>query len=115
MVGIAAVRSEGSSGEPQRSTARATALGIMAALAGLMFGLDTGVVAGALPFIATDFHASDALQGWIVSSMMAGAAFGSLAAGRISSRYGRTGAMLVAAVLFLIGTLLCALAPSALV
>lgn len=72
MVGIAAVRSEGSSGEPQRSTARATALGIMAALAGLMFGLDTGVVAGALPFIATDFHASDALQGWIVSSMMAG-------------------------------------------
>ncbi|MFT8801902.1 MAG: sugar porter family MFS transporter [Gluconobacter cerinus] len=115
MVGIAAVRSEGSSGEPQRSTARATALGIMAALAGLMFGLDTGVVAGALPFIATDFHASDALQGWIVSSMMAGAAFGSLAAGRISSRYGRTGAMLVAAVLFLVGTLLCALAPSALV
>ncbi|MBS1087906.1 sugar porter family MFS transporter [Gluconobacter wancherniae] len=113
MVGIAAVRNDVAAGQAQRSTKRATALGILAALAGLMFGLDTGVVAGALPFISTDFHATDALQGWIVSSMMAGAAFGSLFAGRISVRFGRTGAMLGAAVLFLSGTLLCALAPSA--
>lgn len=95
----------------QRSTARATVLGILAALSGLMFGLDTGVVAGALPFIAVDFHASTAMQGWIVSSMMAGAAFGSAFAGRISVTFGRTGAMFGAGVLFLAGTLLCALAP----
>lgn len=113
MVGIAASSSEGLSTGQTRSTARATTLGILAALAGLMFGLDTGVVAGALPFIATDFHAGDVLQGWIVSSMMAGAAVGSLFAGRISVRFGRTGAMLGAAILFLIGTLLCALAPGA--
>ncbi|WP_215745998.1 MULTISPECIES: sugar porter family MFS transporter [Gluconobacter] len=113
MVGIASSSSEGPSTQQPRSTARATTLGILAALAGLMFGLDTGVVAGALPFIATDFHAGDALQGWIVSSMMAGATVGSLFAGRISVRFGRTGAMLGAAILFLLGTLLCALAPGA--
>ncbi|QDH17643.1 sugar porter family MFS transporter [Swingsia samuiensis] len=117
MVGIATVRSDSSSEDLQPSTTRATILGILAALAGLMFGLDTGVVAGALPFIATDFHASDALQGWIVSSMMAGAAFGSLIAGRVSARFGRTGAMLFAAILFLAGTLFCACAtlPSILI
>ncbi len=113
MAEIASSSSEGLSTEQPRSTARATTLGILAALAGLMFGLDTGVVAGALPFIATDFHAGDALQGWIVSSMMAGATVGSLFAGRISVRFGRTGAMLGAAILFLIGTLFCALAPGA--
>ncbi|MXV44537.1 sugar porter family MFS transporter [Saccharibacter sp. 17.LH.SD] len=111
MVGVPTTsRSEGDV-TSQRSTGRATVLGILAALSGLMFGLDTGVVAGALPFIATDFHASTAMQGWIVSSMMAGATFGSLFAGRISVTFGRTGAMFGAGILFLIGTLLCALAP----
>ncbi|GBR53345.1 sugar-proton symporter [Neokomagataea thailandica NBRC 106555] len=110
MVGIASVREDGGDTQ-QKSTRRATALGILAALAGLMFGLDTGVVAGALPFIAQDFHASDSMQGWIVASMMAGAAFGSLVAGRISMTFGRRGAMMAAAVLFVIGTLLCSLAP----
>ncbi|EHH69370.1 sugar porter family MFS transporter [Gluconobacter morbifer] len=112
MAEIASIRSDEDAGSPHRSTARATTLAILAALAGLMFGLDTGVVAGALPFIATDFHATDTLQGWIVSSMMAGAAVGSLFAGRVSARFGRTGAMLGAAVLFLTGTSFCALAPA---
>lgn len=95
----------------QKSTVRATILGILAALSGLMFGLDTGVVAGALPYIAAEFHASNLVQGWIVSSMMAGAAFGSFFAGRISVTFGRTGAMFGAGILFLGGTLLCAFAP----
>ncbi|MBS4074905.1 sugar porter family MFS transporter [Ameyamaea chiangmaiensis] len=91
--------------------ARAFAMALLAALAGLMFGLDTGVIAGALHFIADTFEASSRTQEWIVSSMMAGAALGSVAAGGISYRYGRSGAMVGAAVMFLIGTLTCALAP----
>ncbi len=113
MVGVtpASQNKEASAGE-QNATGRATILGILAALSGLMFGLDTGVVAGALPFISMDFHASAVLQGWIVSSMMAGAAVGAMFAGRISVSFGRTGAMLGAGILFLIGTLFCAFAPS---
>ncbi|WP_048847029.1 sugar porter family MFS transporter [Tanticharoenia sakaeratensis] len=113
MVGVAATRTESTDGAMgSASTGRAIGLGILAALAGLMFGLDTGVVAGALPFIATDFHIPARTEEWIVSSMMAGAAFGSLVAGSISARFGRTGAMLGSALLFLAGTAACALAPS---
>src|ERR1700761_2742945 len=36
--------------------------GGMAALAGLMFGLDIGVISGALGFIGTAFHASDSAK-----------------------------------------------------
>ncbi|MCP1270770.1 sugar porter family MFS transporter [Acetobacter cerevisiae] len=83
-----------------------------AGLAGLMFGLDTGVIAGALKFMGADLHAGDRAQEWIVSSLMLGAAAGSLLAIPVSKHRGRRGAMFYAGLLFLIGTGLCALAPS---
>ncbi|WP_342628379.1 sugar porter family MFS transporter [Nguyenibacter vanlangensis] len=94
------------------SSARAIVVGILAALAGLMFGLDTGVIAGALGFIGDEFHAGARMQEWIVSSMMAAAALGSMAAGRISFHFGRRRALLGASLLFLAGSVACALAPS---
>ncbi|MDF7674877.1 sugar porter family MFS transporter [Acetobacteraceae bacterium ESL0709] len=97
---------------PQSGKGRGIALALIASMAGLMFGLDTGVISGALPFIAADFHASDAVQGWIVGTMMGGAVVGSAIAGKVSLRFGRTGAMFLAAILFVVGTLLCALAPT---
>jgi len=61
----------------------------LAALAGLLFGLDIGVIAGALPFIAKDFNVTPHQQEWIVSSMMFGAAVGAIGSGWMSSRLGR--------------------------
>src|SRR6266702_3056669 len=58
---------------------------LMAALAGLLFGLDIGVISGALPFIAKHFVLNDRSQEWIVSSMMVGAAIGALGAGWLRS------------------------------
>ena len=57
--------------------------------AGLLFGLDIGVIAGALPFIAKDFNVTSHQQEWIVSSMMFGAAIGAIGSGWMSSRLGR--------------------------
>ncbi|WP_130731899.1 sugar porter family MFS transporter [Komagataeibacter xylinus] len=94
------------------TTGHAIVVGVLAALAGLMFGLDTGVIAGALRFIGTDFNASPRTQEWIVSSMMAAAAVGSLIAGTISFRFGRRRALLGSSILFLAGSLISALAPS---
>ncbi|RKP53407.1 sugar porter family MFS transporter [Pararobbsia silviterrae] len=83
----------------------------MAALAGLLFGLDIGVIAGALPFIAKDFQVNDHVQEWIVSSMMVGASLGALGAGWLSFYLGRKYSLMLAAALFVAGALLCALAP----
>lgn len=77
----------------------------MAALAGLLFGLDIGVISGALPFIAKHFVLNDRAQEWIVSSMMVGAAIGALGAGALSWRLGRRYALALAAVLFIVGSL----------
>ena len=84
----------------------------LASLAGLMFGLDIGVISGALGFIQKAFSASQRTQEWIVSVMMIGAALGALGAGTLSYRLGRKKSLLIGAVLFVIGTLICAFAPS---
>lgn len=84
---------------------------LMAALAGLLFGLDIGVIAGALPFIANDFVIGDSLQQWIVSSMMFGAALGALLAGWLSWRLGRKYSLVLGAFLFVIGSIGCAFSP----
>lgn len=43
-------------------------VGVLAATAGLMSGLDIGVISGALDFLALDFNASTLAQEWIVSA-----------------------------------------------
>lgn len=85
---------------------------LMAALAGLMFGLDIGVISGATKFIQQEFQISDQVIEWIVSSMMAGAALGALGAGSLSAKLGRKKSLMLGAVLFVVGSVLCGLATS---
>lgn len=80
---------------------------ILAALAGLMFGLDIGVISGAVQFIKSDFGISDRTIEAIVSAMMLGAALGALGAGWLSATLGRRRSLILAAALFVIGSLLC--------
>ena len=84
----------------------------LAALAGLLFGLDIGVIAGALPFIAKDFNVTPHQQEWIVSSMMFGAAVGAIGSGWMSSRLGRKKSLMAGAILFVIGSLWSAMSPN---
>ncbi|GBU12556.1 D-galactose transporter [Enterobacterales bacterium] len=84
---------------------------LLAALAGLLFGLDMGVIAGALPFIADEFGLSSHQQEMVVSIMMLGATFGALCSGPMSGRIGRKKTLLIGAVLFVVGSLGCAFAP----
>ena len=85
---------------------------LMAALAGLLFGLDIGVISGALPFIAKQYAIGDHMQEWIVSSMMVGAAVGALGAGWLAFRLGRRYSLVLGALLFIAGSLWSALALS---
>jgi len=79
---------------------------MLAALAGLMFGLDIGVISGATQFIQKEFQISDHMIEWIVSSMMLGAAIGALGAGWMSATLGRKRSLILGGVLFVTGSLL---------
>jgi len=83
-----------------------------AALAGLLFGLDIGVISGALKFIAKAFSASTLQQEWVVSSLLFGAVGGTLISGIISKKYGRKNTLLIAAVIFSLGALLSSISTS---
>ncbi|HZJ28541.1 MAG TPA: MFS transporter [Solirubrobacterales bacterium] len=49
---------------------------VVAALGGLLFGYDTGIIASALLFIRDDFGLSSFQQGMVVSAVPIGAVFG---------------------------------------
>jgi sugar porter (SP) family MFS transporter len=82
------------------------------ALGGLLFGYDTGVISGALLFIPDDFKLTPFLQGAIVAALLLGAMIGAACAGRLSDRFGRRNLIITAAIIFTVGALLAALAPS---
>ena len=88
-------------------------VGLTAALAGLLFGLDVGVISGANELIQRDFKVDDRTIENIVSSLLWGAVFGVLISGFFSLRFGRRGTILASAIIFAIGSILCAIAPSA--
>ncbi|HET9329442.1 MAG TPA: MFS transporter, partial [Steroidobacteraceae bacterium] len=88
------------------SRAKAVFVCTLAALAGLMFGLDVGVISGATQFIQKEFAVSDYVIGWIVSGMMLGAAIGAAGSGWMAAALGRKRSLMLGAVLFVAGSLL---------
>jgi sugar porter (SP) family MFS transporter len=83
------------------------------ATGGLLFGYDTGVISGALLFIRKDFAPlSPFVEGIIVSFLLVGAVVGALSGGPLSDRFGRRPTALLAAVIFGIGAMAVAFAPS---
>src|SRR3954470_21685531 len=89
------------------------AVAAVTALGGLLFGDDTGVVSGALLFLKTQFGGLSSFQQELVTSfLLVGAMFGALGAGRGGDRIGRRPAILITAVVFVVGVLLAAFAPT---
>src|ERR671921_924860 len=84
----------------------------VAALGGLLFGYDTGVISGALLFIGEDFELTPFIEGFIVSSLLLGAMVGAGVSGALSDRLGRRTIILVAAVIFAVGAIGAALSQS---
>lgn len=76
---------------------------MMAATAGLLFGFDTGNIAGALIFITKEFHTSILQNEIIVSVTVLGAFFSAFCSSKMVDVYGRRNLLIVAALLFIIG------------
>ncbi len=83
-----------------------------AALGGLLFGYDTGVISGALIFIRTQFGLSTFQQELVVSVVLVGAATGALTGGRLADLFGRRFMLIITALIFIAGAIVCAGAPS---
>ncbi len=87
-------------------------VGALGALAGLMFGLDIGVISGAQRFIQQDFKISDQVVEHIVSWMMIGAALGAAGASFMSAKLGRKRALALGAGIFVLASVMCGLSGS---
>ncbi|MDW3789413.1 sugar porter family MFS transporter [Staphylococcus saprophyticus] len=84
----------------------------LGALGGLLYGYDMGVISGALLFIKDDIPLNSVTEGLVVASMLVGAIFGSGASGPLSDRLGRRRVVFVIAIVYIVGALILALAPS---
>lgn len=90
-------------------------ISIVAALGGLLFGFDTAVISGVVPFIEKQFVLSGTEIGWVVSSLILGCIVGVMLAGAPADKYGRKKVLSTAALLFIVSALGTAAANSVLV
>ena len=77
---------------------------VFGALGGLLFGFDTGIISGASSLIENDFSLNIEQTGFITSSVLIGSSIGALSIGTLSDRFGRKRLLLVASILFLLGS-----------
>src|SRR5665213_2340558 len=87
------------------------AVGI-AAVGGLLFGYDTGVISGAILFIKKQFSLSSTMEEIVVSSVLVGAIIGAVIGGALTNRYGRRIMIILAGIIFTISSIGTAFAPS---
>ncbi|WP_285854795.1 sugar porter family MFS transporter [Niallia sp. MER 6] len=97
--------------DPKKFLKRIT---IVSTFGGLLFGYDTGVINGALPFMADkdQLNLSPFTEGLVASSLVLGAAFGSIFGGRLADKKGRRRVILYLAVLFFFSAAGCVIAPN---
>ncbi len=86
-----------------------------AGLAGLLFGYDTGVIAGALLQITPEFGLGSFESGLVVGAVPIGAVFGAWYASRYADRQGRRKLILTAAIIFIVGAIISAISPDTMI
>ncbi len=84
----------------------------VAATGGLLFGFDTGVINVAMPFVKQKWSLSPQAESWIVSVVLIGGMAGAILSGQLADRLGRKRINVLASLIFVVGSLLTAVAPS---
>ena len=88
---------------------------IVAAVGGLIFGFDTAVISGANAALKVQFNLDDGGLGATVAIATVGTIVGALIGGRSADRFGRRKLLFFIGILYVLGALGTALAPSHLV
>jgi SP family arabinose:H+ symporter-like MFS transporter len=81
----------------------------VAALSGLLFGFDTAVINGALPFLRDEFRLTDVQVELIAGVLLVGCIVGAAGAGVVSDRFGRRRALIVSAIVFALASVASAI------
>ncbi len=95
------------------NTSLVIGLTFVATLGGLLFGYDTAVISGAVTSIDAYFidplglseTARSSLSGWTISSALLGCIIGAMVAGWVSTALGRRGGLMIAGLMFLLGSI----------
>jgi SP family galactose:H+ symporter-like MFS transporter len=84
----------------------------VAAVGGLLFGYDTGVISGALIFVKEQYGLSSLLEEIVVSAVLVGAVLGAILGGVLTTRYGRRKLIILSGMIFTAGAIGTALSPT---
>lgn len=85
---------------------------VVAAIGGLIFGFDTAVISGANSALKKQFDLDDGGLGLTVAIATVGTILGALIGGRLADRYGRKNLLFAIGILYVMGSLGTALAPT---
>ncbi|HEY7358620.1 MAG TPA: MFS transporter, partial [Ktedonobacterales bacterium] len=98
--------------QPRQSNRYAYIVASVAAMGGLLFGYDTGVISGALLYLEPAFHLSSTSAEIAVSAVLIGAILGAASGGKLADGMGRKKALILLGAIFAIGAVLTAIAPN---
>ena len=70
----------------------------MSTIGGFLFGYDTAIISGCNTFLEQQFQLTPSMLGWVVSSALLGTIFGCVVSSMITDRFGRTKALILAAI-----------------
>lgn len=95
-----------------RVTPILAATAVVSAIAGFLYGYDTGIISGALLQITDEFGIGSGWQSVIATGILVGAVIGALVGARLSERLGRKRTILIISAVFVVGTVLCSISPT---
>jgi sugar porter (SP) family MFS transporter len=96
-----------------RSTPRyAYLVAAVAALGGMLFGYDIGVISGAEKQLTSQFNLSAGIEELAVAAVLIGSIIGGLFGGKLADRISRRYALMVMAAIYTVGAIATALSPN---
>jgi sugar porter (SP) family MFS transporter len=89
-----------------------TRISFIAALGGVLYGYDMGIIAAAIIFVRHSFALSTFMEELVVSIVLVGAMAGAMVGGAVADRIGRRATLVWAGVIFIVGSVLAPLSPN---
>jgi sugar porter (SP) family MFS transporter len=87
-------------------------ISFIAALGGVLYGYDMGIIAAAVIFVRNSFALSTVMEELVVSIVLAGAMIGAMVGGAVADCIGRRATLVWAGGIFIAGSLLAPLSPN---